>query len=398
MRNSLHKKSIGRIFTKLIGLSDFKLTLLFDMVLFNIPIGGTGDVTVHKQAEDGLLEEIIPATGGPIGGTTVDKAFEIFLETIGGDGILRTFSTQYMEDFLFLFTEFEAKKRDGGDKKVGITVPLAFETLVKKSCKKNIATILKNSEYKDNVTYKNKKLFVQPSVFQSFFLEAKEGVIKCIEEILKEESCVDLTDIVMVGGFSESTLIQKSLREKFPSHRFIIPDDPGLAVLKGAVYFGHIPNAISKRVCRYTYGVQICRKFMPGKDPESRKIKLGGVDRCMGVLHPIIRRGDRIEAGLERPHSFQTLQHKEGKFNCGFYVSDKRDPKFVDDKDCRLLGTLTVEIPNTKRDHPPEIEETFIFGDTELTFRAKLLGSGQPVECSFDMLDNSKLPQKKPDK
>ena len=336
-----------------------------------------------------------------MGGTTVDKAFESFLETIGGKGILKTFKSSFMEDYLNLFTEFEAKKRDGGtDIKIRVTVPLELENLIKKTRKKTIGKTLEDSEYKGVVTYKTKKLTFEPSVFKSFFKEAEEGVIKCVDDTLKNDCCADLSDIIMVGGFSESKLIQKSLRDKFQKHKitFLIPDEPGLAVLKGAVYFGHLPNAISRRVSRYTYGVQICRKFVPGKDPESRKITLGGVDRCMGVLHPIIRRGDRIEAGLERPHAFQTLQHKGGKFNCGFYVSDKRDTQFVDDKDCRLLGTLTVDIPNTKREHPPEIEETFIFGETELTFRAKLLGSGLPIECSFDMLDNSKLPQKKPDK
>lgn len=351
------------------------------------------------QSNDGLesLEEIIPATGGPMGGTTVDRAFENFFETIGGKGFLKTFRDSFMEDYLLLFREFESKKRDEGNSKVRITIPLELDSLIKDTCKKSFTKVLEKSQYNTKVIYKNRKIIIEPSVFISFFKEAIDGVLRCVEDILREESCNDLSDIIMVGGFSESKLIQKSLRKKFPSHRFLIPDDPGLAVLKGAVYFGHIPNVISRRVARHTYGVQICRKFVPGKDPESRKITLGGVDRCMGVLHPIIRRGDRIEAGLERPHAFQTLQHKGGKFNCGFYVSDKRDSKFVDEKDCRLLGTLTVEIPNTKRENPPEIEETFIFGETELTFRAKLLGSGQPIECRFDMLDNSKLPQK-PDK
>ena len=145
---------------------------------------------------------------------------------------------------------------------------------------------------------------------------------------------------------------------------------------------------------RYTYGVQICRKFKK-EDPESRKIVLGGSERCMGVLHPIIRRGERIEAGKEYLHSFQAFKNRDGKFKCGFYVSDKREPNFVDDKDCRLLGTLTIDIPNTKRENPPELEETFILGETELRFRAKLIGSGQPQECPpFDMLDASKLPGK----
>ena len=369
--------------------SKYKLNFFFQ-------IGGTVDITVHKQTDDNTLEEIIPATGGPVGGTTVDRAFETFLETIGGEDTLQTFKNSYMEDYLLLIREFEAKKRAGNNTKVRITVPLSFETLVKKKRGvKNMATVLEKSQYKGRVNYKNKKLmFDEPTVFKSFFNQAINGVIHCIKDILKEKSCDDLSDIIMVGGFSESELIQKSLREEFPSKRFLIPYDPGLAVLKGAVYFGHIPNAISKRVARFTYGVQICRKFMPG-DPESRKISLGGSDRCFGVLHPIIRRGDRIEAGMEYLHSFYALKNSDGKFKCGFYVSDKKEPKFVDDKDCRLLGTLTVDIPKRKQENPSEIEETFILGETELKFRAKLIGSGQPIECPpFDMLDASKLPGK----
>lgn len=327
-----------------------------------------------------------------MGGTTVDRAFENFLETIGGINTLEIFKRKHMEDYLILINEFEAKKRDGGNTTVRIRIPLSLEKLVKSTYKKNIAAILENSEYKNDASFKNKKLSLTTKIFQSFFREAIEGVIKCVEDILKEDSCVDLSDIIMVGGFSESKFIQKSLREKFKSHRFLIPDEPGLAVLKGAVYFGHIPYAISGRVSRFTYGVQICRKFMPGEDPESRKISLGGLDRCIGVLHPIVKRGDKIEAGKEHHHYFQTLKHNEEKFDCGFYVSDKKEPKYVDDKCCRRLGTLIIDLSKAKKDKRAEIEETFIFGETELTFRAKLIGSGEPMECSFDMLKASNLP------
>lgn len=289
-----------------------------------------------------------------------------------------------------MFNEFEAKKRDDGDSTVRIIIPLEFERLVKKYCQKTIATILGNSEYKDLVRYKNKKLFIQPSLFKTFFQEATDGIIKCISDVLKHDSCAKVSDIIMVGGFSESKVIQRSLKRKFNSLRFFIPDEPGLAVLKGAVYFGHLPNAISIRVSRYTYGVQICPKFKPG-DPEDKKIILGGSERCKGVLHPIVRRGDRIEAGLEYRHCFLALKNEES-FNCGFYVSEQREPKFVDDRGCRRLGSLTIKIPNTRQENTPEIEETFIFGETELTFLAKFLGSGQPIECRFDMLDVNKLP------
>lgn len=295
-----------------------------------------------------------------------------------------------MEDYLLMSNEFEAKKRDGGDFTVRIHIPLEFEGLIKRNRKQTIATILGNSEYKEVVTYKNKKLCIQPSLFKSFFQEATDGIIKCIADVLKHDSCANVSDIIMVGGFSESRVIQKSLKWKFNSFRFLIPDEPGLAVLKGAVYFGHLPNAISIRVARYTYGVQICPKFKPG-DPEDKKIILGGSERCKGVLHPIMKRGDRIEAGREYRHYFLPLENKE-TFNCGFYVSDQREPKYVDDIGCRRLGSLTIKIPNTRQENSRKIEETFIFGETELTFSAKFLGSGQPIECCFDMLDDNKLP------
>lgn len=50
----------------------------------------------------------------------------------------------------------------------------------------------------------------------------------------------------MVGGLSECKLIQDALRERFNTLHFIIPADAKIAVLKGAVYLGHLPNTISK--------------------------------------------------------------------------------------------------------------------------------------------------------
>lgn len=100
---------------------------------------------------------MIPATGGPIGGTTVDTAFETFLETIGGEDILKTFKDSCMEDYLLLFSEFEAKKRDGGESKVRVTIPLELERLIKENRKMTINKILEDSEYNGVVTYKNKK-------------------------------------------------------------------------------------------------------------------------------------------------------------------------------------------------------------------------------------------------
>lgn len=48
----------------------------------------------------------------------------------------------------------------------------------------------------------------------------------------------------MVGGFSESPFMQAAFLNAFSDKRVIVPEEAGLAVLKGAVMFGHEPCAI----------------------------------------------------------------------------------------------------------------------------------------------------------
>lgn len=353
--------------------------------------GGTVDITVHKKAEDGTLEELIPATGGPSGGTTVDMEYEKFIEKIAGEGILKSFAIVNMEDYLNLLRDFESKKREvKEDSKLRIKLPYEFDKYVKERNPSGIKKALQNLQYGNSATSNTYKLCLEPSVFLTFFQKAVEGVIKCMEDILANEKFDDVRDIILVGGFSECTVIQKALREKFKSHRFIIPIEPGLAVLKGAVYFGHLPNAISRRVARFTYGVQICPKFKPGEHPENKKILVNGTERCKDVLHPLLKRGEQINPGIEKSIVCHSLKPQQGRVECGIYISDRVNPKFVDEKGCRLLGKLTVTIPQGV--YNAEIEEVIVFGETEITFRARQLESGKSFEASFDMLDAKFLP------
>lgn len=351
--------------------------------------GGTADITVHKQTADGTLEELLPATGGPLGGISVDGEYEKLLETIGGHGILEAFAKISMEDYLSILKEFEAKKREVSQTQVRIKIPLKFDHCIKGKIAGGLSKALQNSIYKNSVTYKNNKLCLQLSEFEKLFQNAISGIIKCVGEILAKKGFDDVNDIIMVGGFSDCKLIQMALKEKFKTRRFIIPDEAGLAVLKGAVYFGHLPNAISRRAARYTYGVQICRKFKPGEDPEDKKISVRGIERCKDVLHPLVKRGERIEPGCEYPVVCHSLKPNQGKIECGIYVSNQENPKFVDEEGCRLLGKVTVQLPPGLNN--AEIEEIIIFGETEITFRARQLETGRLFETSFDMLKENNI-------
>lgn len=79
-----------------------------------------------------------------------------------------------------------------------------------------------------------------------------------MQELLRHSSVKDVSSIIRVGGFAESPMLQAAITNAFKDKKkkdFIVPRDAGLAVLKGAVLFGHQPKTISARVCKYTYGI-----------------------------------------------------------------------------------------------------------------------------------------------
>lgn len=357
--------------------------------------GGTADITVHKKTADGTLEELYPATGGPLGGISVDSEYEKIFEEIAGKDILKSFAEESMEDYLAMLRDFEAKKRDSSganksdssESKVRIVIPWKLDNYIREKIPGGISKALQGSIYKGNITYNNYKLCLKLSEFQKLFQNAIDGIIKCVAKVLANKDFDDVTNIIMVGGFSECRFVQAALREKFKTRDFIIPAEAGLAILKGAVYFGHLPNAISRRAARYTYGIQICRKFKPGEDPEDKKITVGGMERCKDVLHPLVKRGERIEPGCEYPVVCHSLKPSQGKIECGIYVSNEVNPKFVDEKGCRLLCKVSVQLPPGVNN--AEIEEIITFGETEITFRARQLETGRLFETKFDMLDEN---------
>ena len=78
--------------------------------------------------------------------------------------------------------------------------------------------------------------------------------------------------MLLVCGFSESKIVHSAIKRTFPDMTLIIPNETGLAVLKGAVIFGHNPSVIMFRVSRYTYGVDVISEFKPGLHPPEYKI------------------------------------------------------------------------------------------------------------------------------
>ncbi|XP_060603676.1 heat shock 70 kDa protein 12B-like [Ruditapes philippinarum] len=61
--------------------------------------GGTADISVHEKKADGSLKEIHKASGGPWGGTAVDKNYFDWLTNLFGERTMERFKKEQMADY-----------------------------------------------------------------------------------------------------------------------------------------------------------------------------------------------------------------------------------------------------------------------------------------------------------
>ncbi|XP_062582367.1 heat shock 70 kDa protein 12A-like [Saccostrea cucullata] len=371
--------------------------------------GGTADITVHQLQENGTLAEVVPASGGDWGGTCVDEAYRNLLADIFGEDVMETFDGEldYIIDYIEFWQNFEIKKREPLRTKlselVHLTIPIAFTEIAKKKLGKKgghdaimNALIRESKQRNENLICRQGKIVMPIEFYTKLFTTTIDKLIKHLSQMFREEVGPDVDVILLVGGFSECELVQEKLRQNFGNKRLVIPYEAGLAVLKGAVLFGHHKDLISRRVARYTYGIQTWPKFDKTRHSLYKKQKINGEDRCRDVFLKFVSKGDPIEPGLKKSYIFQTLKQGEKILECGVFISNKKNPEYVDEEGCFRLGTLEVPLTNSELRTTMEIEESIIFGETEIRVTACNFATGKEHEIVFDLLSPKiKIPNSK---
>ncbi|XP_056009905.1 heat shock 70 kDa protein 12A-like isoform X2 [Ostrea edulis] len=362
--------------------------------------GGTADIAVHQLQDNGTLAELVPASGGEWGGTRVDDAYRDFLKDIFGDGVLKTFKDdlEYKIDYIEFWQGFEVKKREQitakATDKVHLTIPLALIEIAKQEKKKSTGgpdtimnALIKNSKHRSRGIFSSGGKLVLPiDFYKDFFNPPIDELAIHLSHMFEKELESDVNIIVMVGGFSECDLMQEKLERNFGNKRLVVPYEAGLTVLKGAVYFGHHKDIISRRVARYTYGIQTWPKFNKSIHSPQKKQLMNGEERCKDAFLKFVSIGDPIEPGFKKSFFFQTLRQGEKILECSVFTTKQKDPKYVDDEGCVKIGTLTVPLANSELLANSEIEESIIFGETEIRVTAYNINTGEKHEITFDLL------------
>nr|XP_022323071.1 heat shock 70 kDa protein 12B-like isoform X4 [Crassostrea virginica] len=338
--------------------------------------GGTIDITVHEVQDNGTLKELHKANGGNWGGTKVDSSFKSLLASIVGNDVIEAFNTDHKYDYLELLRDFEIKKRTIHPKlseKVTFKVPInLLETFRKANPGSSIETVVtSNARFKNQLTWTGDKIRMEAKLTITLFDESCKKIVDHLEQLFKLPNVKDVSSILLVGGFAESSMLQEAVREAFRNKKVIVPQDAGLAVLKGAVLYGHQPKTISARVCKYTYGVRITRKFDENIHLQSKKVLRDGVERCKDIFSVHVSVGKLIKVGEPQfKKCYSVIDHDQKRLSFDIYTSNERTPTYTTDVGCTCLGKLTIDMPDTTKGKDRGAFVHMTFSGTEITVTA----------------------------
>ncbi|XP_063446419.1 heat shock 70 kDa protein 12A-like isoform X2 [Mytilus trossulus] len=353
--------------------------------------GGTLDITAHQKEIHNKVRELCKPSGAAYGGTAVDRAFMEIFEKIVGPTVIENLKKEFTSNYFDLVRGFEMLKRKIGNQKssrpkINFQIPFAaLDTLCKRFLEKSFPQTLEDSEYKDSLTLVSDKLQMEKELVKDLFKNTTNHIIEEIKMTLREAEPADVTHFLLVGGFSESDIVQNAIKGAFPDKEIIIPDDPTLAVVRGAVLFGHTPDFVSSRFTRYAYGRRIRPKFDESKHDKKRSVKTNGLFRCKDVFDLFMKKDTFCSVGTIRNCQYHTFEEMQKKITIAVYVSDHDDTQYVDDEGCEKLGELVVDIPNPTRERR-YVDVEYHFGGTELTVTAKVIGTQDELKAGFQLI------------
>ncbi|XP_052218390.1 heat shock 70 kDa protein 12A-like [Dreissena polymorpha] len=291
-----------------------------------------------------------------------------------------------MYDYFDMIREFEVKKRKFEfDSQTDITfhIPVVLKEISEEQCHQSLTDRLVSLKYSEKVFLSGRdKLCINSSIMQSWFKDPVSKMMNHISSVLKEERMKDVGLIVKVGGFAESPYVQQMIRKELPGKHLLIPGEAGLAVLKGAVMFGHKPDIISSRVIDYTYGRPVVEPYDENKHPADKKINNNGYWEVDHAFLIFVRANEDVPVDSKVTH---VTNPNSIHSRIGIYRTKDRDPVFTTDPGCEQLGEIEINRDETIPLEEQKNKTTFMFGDTELHVMCENVKTGKVETLTIDL-------------
>ncbi|XP_069130988.1 heat shock 70 kDa protein 12A-like [Argopecten irradians] len=330
------------------------------------------DVTVQRTFGDRNQEKMFQNSDTILGGILTEDSFFAFLAEIFGTDVMRNFTTKCTWSAFDLIKDFEVKKRkitNVDSNPVKMSMPCRLFEMCENEFGTSIREHIEHTLYKGRIRTTADKLLVDLDIFKNVFTLPIKSAVGYINNLFKTDACKNVSTLLLVGGFFECILIQDAIRKNFPDKRIIIPEDSGLAVVKGAVLFGHSPPSVRYRVLRFTYGISTTRKFEPG-DPIDNKVIVRDEEFCRGIFTKHVGIGQTVAIGETfETKKYRPLHKKPKSVTVRIFISSEDNPRYTTSPFSQLLGAIDVPLSSGAGENTV-IEVRMKFLDTELICEA----------------------------
>ena len=315
------------------------------------------------------MEKHCPS-GGTFGGIHVDQEFEQLMIKAFGDDFIRRFQEQFPNDWQVIMNRFEEQKRaeeEVDNDEISIALPLNFikscyhdigeddaiNGRIRRFCTKSVSV---SSDYL-NITMRMLGNLHRPIVTK---------IAEQMKMLLAKPSLQDVKTIFLVGGFSEAQFLRKEISRCFPDKRILIPPDPQLAIIRGAVEFAQEPSLLRARVMGKTYGLKICIEFDPEKHPLEKRLVSREKVYCRDIFETLAKKGERIDIDEKRTYDFCPIEPDSTALSFEFYSTDEDDADFISDPGVVSENVeISISSPNSAKGCDRTLRLEVKFGGTE---------------------------------
>jgi hypothetical protein len=304
----------------------------------------------------------------------VDEEFISALKKILGEKFIKEYSKSHPEDWIRFILNFEKMKKSvNPSDKHSIRLPLSW--LMAREYKtfsgKDIEEAFSQTKVEGFLlNFKNGTIDIEHNKMQEIFQQVIKNIVSLVKQVLsKERKLKKLDYIFLVGGFSGNGFLQEECLKAFSKVApVLIPLSAQIAVLKGAVSFGHQPWKIQSRISRCTYGCQSEQLFDESKHDPTKMIEKDGVKKCIGLFKPFVYKGDEISVGKIIKLKCKPAKPGDKKIDFCILSANRKDVVYIDEPGVTTLGHITL-----KSKHGPlsdDLEISVTFGFTELFIKA----------------------------
>lgn len=339
--------------------------------------GGTIDITAHKVMKNGYVEELIKATGGNWGGTSVDDEFMDFVKCLLGESVYNDIKKKTPNALFEACREFEMSKRaikPNSDVKFSVRIPHVLGERYRKVNTKSTKVVTTRDKQQISVTFTGDKLRMAAIDAESFFGKSITNITGHITRLLQHKEGTGISTIILVGGYADSPMLVDGIRLAFPKMCIIIPHEAIWSVLRGAVVFGHDPSLITRRRNKYNYGIRVYETFEPSMHDEKYKYNENGEERCGSLFSKLAEHENIAIVGDYQQENRYLMESYSEDGNLPLY-SSLSNPKYIDEKGCNFIGYI---LPSG---HDFLLNETINvqmhFGEPEIIFKAYQPKSGK---------------------